>query len=133
MSDENEKTRYYISDGKLYLQKQDSIEQKYEDFEFEYIHSDENYVFAHAKNLGGEVFDIILGAAESIDFEASEDYISLSAVTNNANETTIYNYAVNNMGLNVAAACGILANIYKESSFNPNALGDNGTSYGICQ
>ena len=37
------------------------------------------------------------------------------------------------MGLNTAAACGVLANIYAESGFNPNALGDSGTSYGICQ
>jgi len=34
---------------------------------------------------------------------------------------------------NAAAACGILANIQKESSFNPTASGDNGTSYGLCQ
>ena len=36
-------------------------------------------------------------------------------------------------GLNNAAACGILGNIYYESSFNPGSIGDNGTSYGICQ
>lgn len=34
---------------------------------------------------------------------------------------------------NNAAACGILANIQKESSFNPTTSGDNGTSYGLCQ
>ena len=39
----------------------------------------------------------------------------------------------NGLGLNAAAASGILANIYKESSFRTGALGDNGTSYGICQ
>jgi fibronectin type 3 domain-containing protein len=37
------------------------------------------------------------------------------------------------MGLNQAAASGILANIYRESGFNPTVNGDNGTSYGICQ
>ena len=37
------------------------------------------------------------------------------------------------MGLMHAAACGIIANIQVESGFNPHALGDNGTSYGICQ
>ena len=34
---------------------------------------------------------------------------------------------------NAAVACGIMANIEKESSFNPNAGGDSGTSYGLCQ
>ena len=54
-----------------------------------------------------------------------------SSVT--SNETVIYNYLTQEMGLNIAAACGVLANIYAESSFNPNLTGDNGTSYGICQ
>lgn len=49
------------------------------------------------------------------------------------NETQIYSYLVGTMGLNTAAACGILANIEHESGFNNTALGDNGTSYGICQ
>jgi hypothetical protein len=53
------------------------------------------------------------------------------AVSENAKE--IYHFLLYEMGLNSAAACGILANIRKESYFNPNALGDNGTSYGICQ
>ena len=37
------------------------------------------------------------------------------------------------MGLNSAAACGILSNIYYESSFRPTALNSSGGSYGICQ
>ena len=50
-----------------------------------------------------------------------------------ANETAIYNFLTQVMGMNVAAACGVLANIERESSFNPSDLGDQGTSYGICQ
>lgn len=49
------------------------------------------------------------------------------------NTETIYWYLRNNMGLNHAAACGVLANIHLESNFNPLSLGDGGTSYGICQ
>lgn len=62
--------------------------------------------------------------------------ISFSAViTSHAEsvEETIFDYLVNRMGFNSAAACGILANIEKESAFNPTIYGDNGTSYGICQ
>lgn len=32
-----------------------------------------------------------------------------------------------------AAACGVMANIDEESKFDPRAIGDAGTSYGICQ
>jgi len=49
------------------------------------------------------------------------------------NEETCYNFFTQVMKLNVAASCGILSNIKSESGFNPKALGDNGTSYGICQ
>lgn len=45
----------------------------------------------------------------------------------------IYSFLVNDMGLTPAAACGVLANIECESDFNYNVVGDNGTSYGICQ
>lgn len=49
------------------------------------------------------------------------------------NEQQCYEYFTKSMGFNCAAACGILGNIYYESTFRTNALGDNGTSYGICQ
>ncbi len=53
--------------------------------------------------------------------------------TSNENVQYIYTYLTTQMGFNGAAACGIIANIEYESGFNPNCLGDNGTSYGICQ
>ncbi len=52
--------------------------------------------------------------------------------TGNASKDAVYNYLANK-GFNNAAICGILANIEHESGFDPTALGDNGTSYGICQ
>ena len=48
-------------------------------------------------------------------------------------EEKIYTYLVNVLGFNNAAACGVLANIYYESEFNPDTLGDYGTSFGLCQ
>ena len=45
---------------------------------------------------------------------------------------TIVQYLVGK-GLNNAAACGICGNIKAESNFNTAAIGDNGTSFGICQ
>lgn len=60
-------------------------------------------------------------------------YISDSALSVDQAQRQIYDYLTGQMGLNAAAASGILANIEKESAFDPNALGDNGTSFGICQ
>lgn len=48
-------------------------------------------------------------------------------------ERQVYEYLTQQMGLPSSSACGILANIEKESAFNPGAVGDNGTSYGLCQ
>ncbi len=65
--------------------------------------------------------------------------IASSTVTGNSNETTIFTYLVNELGLNSAAATGVLANIRVESNFSPTAKGDWSstlsayTSYGICQ
>ncbi|MBP3441641.1 MAG: RICIN domain-containing protein [Clostridia bacterium] len=53
-----------------------------------------------------------------------------------SNVDTIYNFLKSEVGLNSAAACGVLANIQYESGFNPTAYNPNdngGPSYGICQ
>lgn len=85
--------------------------------------------------------------SDSIDVikDAPYVFIFLFDVTNQGtenrasvseNEKYIYDFLTGRMELNTAAACGILANIYKESSFNPNAsyMESNGyLSYGICQ
>ena len=50
-----------------------------------------------------------------------------------SNEHVIYAFLTGEMGLNRAAAMGVMANIKYESGYNPNCNGDGGTSYGICQ
>ena len=45
----------------------------------------------------------------------------------------IFYFLTSYMGLNTAAACGILANIEHESGFNVHAVGDGGDAYGLCQ
>ena len=49
------------------------------------------------------------------------------------NEEKIFFFLREEMGFNNASGCGVLANIEKESSFRNDAMGDSGTSYGICQ
>ena len=67
-----------------------------------------------------------------------QDLIRDVEVDKDANEREIYEYLRNEMGLNQAAATGVLANINAESGYRQNALGDRNsegyfTSYGICQ
>lgn len=61
--------------------------------------------------------------------------ISFAADTSD-NERIIYEFLKAELGLNEAQACGVLANIYGESSFNPKASCidvDGYESYGLCQ
>lgn len=61
--------------------------------------------------------------------------LSANASTSNT-KTQIYNYLTENMGLNSAAACGVMANIDAESDFNPRLVitDSNGLpSGGLCQ
>lgn len=48
-------------------------------------------------------------------------------------ERQVYDYLTGELKLTTAAACGVLANIEHESSFQPTIYGDQGTSYGLCQ
>ena len=47
--------------------------------------------------------------------------------------TAVAHFLVKELEITPAAACGVLSNISTESGFNPYALGDGGTSFGICQ
>lgn len=56
--------------------------------------------------------------------------------TTNSNKTTIFSYLTNQLGFNSAAACGIMANIEKESNFKSGTIirDSNGLlSGGLCQ
>lgn len=104
----------------------------------------EGYYYQFSPAINGyevdESIDIIKDAPYIPVFVVCDDGAKLNqgtsqlmAVTKSANEKKVYDFIVGTMKLNSAAACGIMANIQYESSFNPNALGDKGTSYGICQ
>lgn len=71
------------------------------------------------------------------------DYISLSNprpsntnnlnIVNNGNAEQSVCLSLKNSGFSDNGIAGILTNMNAESGFNPNALGDSGTSYGLCQ
>ncbi len=61
--------------------------------------------------------------------------LSANAASSSNNKTTIFKYLTEELGFNSAAACGIMANIEKESSFRPNVIirDSNGLpSGGLC-
>lgn len=58
------------------------------------------------------------------------------AVYAGSNEQVVFEYLTDTMRLNTAAACGAMANLERESNFNPNAEyqeKDGSISYGLCQ
>ena len=59
--------------------------------------------------------------------------VSADAGERLAVEREVYDYLTGELMLSSAAACGVLANIEHESSFQPTILGDKGTSYGLGQ
>lgn len=76
-----------------------------------------------------------INAAEATGINIGFDGVSISfseKVHYPANALTITNY-LKTKGYNNAIIAGLLANIYSESGFKPNNVGDNGTSFGLCQ
>ena len=72
---------------------------------------------------------LLTGAALAAETgsETTVDYSQMDS------ETAVFTYLTREMGLNTAAACGVLANIQYESDFDPTVWGDSGTSHGLCQ
>ena len=69
-----------------------------------------------------------------VDVRAREKYkASTLNLTGNENEDTCYNFLHNSVSLNRASSCGVLGNLYIESSFNPLAYNSGENAWGICQ
>lgn len=93
------------------------------------------------KTVEGNVSDKVVTKTRSMSLITGGARLSsrLSTdITSGSTETQVFNFLTralrfNNRTFNNAVACGIMANIEKESSFNPNCYGDSSTSYGLCQ
>ena len=59
--------------------------------------------------------------------------VSAEPLEQMAVERQVYTFLTEDLRLSTAAACGVLANIEHESAFRPTIVGDQGTSYGLCQ
>ncbi len=61
---------------------------------------------------------------------SSSSAVNVDGLENNAKSVVRFFLA---QGLNAAAGVGVAANIFHESNFRTDAVGDDGTSFGICQ
>ena len=66
---------------------------------------------------------------ENLGYDVSQQSVTYN-LSNDAESVVRY---MADKGLNTAASVGIAANIYHESGFRTGAIGDNGTSFGLCQ
>jgi len=66
----------------------------------------------------------------SYTINVTRAYVSSGPVDTSGNYQTIYSYLTGTLGLSRAAACGVLANMWQESKFNPTA---GSSYYGLCQ
>ena len=65
--------------------------------------------------------------------ESDAENVTLRAVYRPENMDKIYLFLHDQIGLNIAASCGVLANIYVESAYDPEAVNDYSGAYGLCQ
>ena len=80
-------------------------------------------VFLHLLSLFSSCLLLMLTMVGNITYDNTAYAVST--------EEYIFNFFTQRLGYNSAVACGFLANIYRESTFNPEA--DNGYAYGLIQ
>ena len=71
-----------------------------------------------------------------VDISIREQYkVSAFNLSGEANEDTCYNFLRDTVGINCAAACGVLGNMYVESwhKFDPLSYNSKENAWGICQ
>lgn len=79
------------------------------------------------------LFIVLAGVGAISSPRETQGELPGSGVSPSEATQVVYYYLRTEMGLNSAAACGVMANIQAESGFWSESLGDSGTSYGICQ
>ena len=85
-----------------------------------------------AGNQSSAVFTVTVKEAEQTPEPETPEPVSAVNLSGGTAQEQIMNYITGTMGLNRAAACGIVAHMRHESSLNPQAYNPSGY-YGLCQ
>jgi len=80
------------------------------------------------KLVGSDVISKIFGKKPETPKKIQP--VSLGNITNPVQTLMVF---LKNKGLTTSQAAGVIGNLQTESNLDPNAVGDNGTSYGIAQ
>ena len=117
--------------------KPETVNVTWESYGDDYSTTNLNYYFFTPK------FDESRYEVKGLDLQSESPYIEviqnaftyemIDSAPPKENEAAVVEFCRKKLKLNTAAICGILANIYCESGFRTNAIGDGGTSVGICQ
>ena len=104
----------------------------------DYSGSDNNY-YLFVPQFDADKYDVVgmdqLKEAPYIEVKKdfAVDFEMITSAPPAENEKAVFEYCTQKLKLNTAAACGILANMYCESGFRTDAVGDGHTSVGLCQ
>ena len=117
--------------------KPQTVSVTWESYSDDYSSTNLNYYFFTPR------FDPDKYEVKSLDLQEDSPYIEviqnaftyemIESAPPKENEAAVVQFCKEKLRLNTAATCGVLANIYCESGFRTNAIGDGGTSVGICQ
>lgn len=94
------------------------------------------FVSEKKKSSGRKLEDVLAeekAAAVTSWGESLAEFRSYPVGDLSENEAKIYEFLREELKLNKAAASGVLANVLCESGFSTLAVGDGGSSFGICQ
>ncbi len=81
-----------------------------------------------------QVIGLMLTVVLTLQLQAGAAALPVQAANAaDANQQQVFRFLTDEMKLNSAAACGIMANIERESGFNPKASGSGGRFYGLIQ
>ena len=93
-------------------------------------------VFAKAEQKGQfmkKKIGVLMTVIACLVFSMLPTQAAISKEQKQENKMYIYEFLTAQMGLNSAAACGVLGNMRQECSFDPAAVSKTGSYHGLCQ
>lgn len=133
-------TAQFPTQLKVYFQEEkdsETVSVSWNSYDDDYSSTDRNYYFFTPSVDQDKYAMQELNLQTDMPYiEVIKDAVSFEMIESappKVNEKEVLRYCTQVLRFNKAAVCGVLANVYCESGFRTNAIGDGGTSVGICQ